>query len=117
MQTKQIAATSEQQSTSNLVGTWRITLPKKDGFPEAFEALHTFFTDGNWTESNSVGEVNHGVWMGQGSNAMLTFEGYFFDEKRKHTGKFQVRSSINLASADHHTAQCEMDSIDLEGKV
>ena len=83
----------------------------------AFEALHTFFADGNWTEANSLGEVNHGVWMGNGSTSLLTFEGYFFDEQRQHTGKFQVRCSIKLASADNHTAQWEMDSIDLEGKV
>jgi hypothetical protein len=111
------AATPKQQSSSNLVGTWRINVPASEGFWEAFEGLHTYFADGNWLEANSLGEVNHGVWMGNGSSSLLTFEGYSFDEQRQYTGKFQVRASIKLESADKLTAQWEMDTIDLEGNV
>jgi hypothetical protein len=115
--TSAYAASSEQQSSSNLVGTWRINVTAAEGYWEAFEGLHTYFADGNWTEANSLGEVNHGVWMGNGSTSLLTFEGYSFDEQRKYTGKFQVRASITLASADNITGQWEMDTIDLEGNV
>src|SRR5262245_39259100 len=110
--TSAYAASSEQPSSSNLVGTWRINVPASEGFWDAFEGLHTFFADGNWIEANSLGEVNHGVWMGNGSTSFLTFEGYSFDEQRKYTGKFQVRASIKLESADTLTAQWEMDTID-----
>lgn len=100
-----------------LVGTWRITVPQSEGNADTFEALHTFFADGNWSEVNSLKEVNHGVWIGEGSTYLLTFEGYTFAGQGKHNGKFQVRASIEMDGADHLTANWVQDLIDLQGKV
>lgn len=100
-----------------LVGTWRIAVPQGEGNPEQFQALHTFFADGNWNEVNSLKEVNHGAWTGDGSNYQLTFEGYTFDAQGKHTGHFQVRAAVELHGSDHLTARWVQDMIDLQGKV
>jgi hypothetical protein len=101
----------------NLVGTWRITAPQSEGNPVAFEALHTFFADGNWVEVNSFKDSNHGVWMGSGNTYLLTFDEFTFDEQGSHNGRQIVRASIKMDGADHLTAQWSLDRIDLEGKV
>jgi hypothetical protein len=88
------AAPTSHPSTPNLVGTWRMTVSLAEGEPETFEALHTFFADGNWVEVNEFKESNQGVWIGSGNTYLLTFEGYTFDEQSQHNGKSQVRASI-----------------------
>src|SRR5262249_35438983 len=88
------AAPNFQPSTPNVVGTWRITVPQSEGNPETFEAIHTFFADGNWVEANSFKESNHGVWIGSGNTYLLTFEPFNFDEQGKYNGKQLVRASI-----------------------
>ena len=100
-----------------LAGTWRITVPQGEGNPEQFEALHTFFADGNWSEINSGKDANHGVWSGAGDNYQLTFEGYTFDAQGKHSGSIQVRAAIELRDSDHLTARWVQDLIDRQGKV
>jgi hypothetical protein len=111
------AAPGFHPSTPNLVGTWRMTVSLAEGTPETFEALHTFFADGNWVEVNEFKESNHGVWIGSGNTYLLTFEGYTFDEQGQHNGKSQVRASIKMDGAEHLTAEWVLNAIDLEGKV
>ena len=100
-----------------LAGTWRITVPQSEGNPETFTALHTFFADGNWSETNSLREVNHGVWTAAGSSNLLTFEGYTFDAAGRCSGTLQVRATVDLLDDDHLAARWETDMIDLQGRV
>jgi hypothetical protein len=101
----------------SLTGTWRITVPQSEGNPETFTALHTFFADGNWSETNSLREINHGVWAAAGGSHQLTFEGYTFDGEGRCSGSLQVRAAVDLLDDDHIAAHWATDIIDLQGRV
>ena len=101
----------------NLAGTWRITAPKSEGNPEAFTALHTFFADGNWSEINSLRDVNRGVWTAAGSSYLLAFEGYTFGADGRSSGNIQVRATVELLDDDHLKARWDLDMFDLQGRV
>jgi ketosteroid isomerase-like protein len=108
-------------AASNLVGTWKIKVPKSQGGFEAFEALHTFNADGTFVETSSLLGTGtegpaHGVWACKGKDCKLTFQLFTFD-KGKNNGMAQVRCSILPTSADSLTANCAVDVIGLDGKV
>lgn len=101
----------------NLVGTWRIAAPQSEGNPEPFTALHTFFADGNWSEINSLRDVNRGVWTAAGSSYLLAFEGYTFAADGTSNGNFRARATVELEDDDHLTAGWDLDMFDLQGRV
>ena len=114
------ATSSAQSASPNLVGTWKMTIPKTASGPELTEALQTFFADGNFIETNNnskAGSLAHGVWIGTGNTYLNTFQVFTFDEQGKYNGKRTIHSSIKMDGADHYTAQFVTDSIDLTGKV
>ncbi|MFN8491767.1 MAG: hypothetical protein U0350_29475 [Caldilineaceae bacterium] len=106
-----------------LVGTWNTILPHSEGNPRfpTFEAMLTFTADGNMIETNSNNPTQtvpaHGVWIGSGSNYLMMFEGFSFDEHGKHIGKVQAHVTIKMDSTDHFTGTYTLDLIDLAGKV
>ena len=116
------AANSYQTATPALVGTWRVLVPTSEGNPRPpFEAMLTFFADGNMVEVNSTDPAthapSHGVWIGAGNTYLLTFESFNFDEQGKHIGKIQAHLSIKMDGPDHFTDTYTADAIDLAGKV
>ena len=116
------AASSSQQATPSIVGTWRTTIPQSEGNPRpTFYSMLTFFADGNMVEANSsnpaVTVPAHGVWIGSGNTYLMTFEAYSFDKEGTHTGKIQAHLSIKMDGPDHFTSTYTADVIDLAGKV
>lgn len=116
------SATSAHAATPTLVGTWNVTIPKSEGNPRpTFQAMLTFFADGNMVETNSGNPATttpaHGVWIGSGNTYLLTFESFTFDDHSKNTGKVRAHLSIKMDGPDHFTATYTADLIDLAGKV
>ena len=107
----------------NIVGTWKIVMPKSEGNPDASENLQTFFADGNFIETTSLlghGKEgpDHGVWIGSGNTYYWTAQLFLFDEKSgDHSGTLKIRAAIKMEDADHFTGQAVADIIDLAGKV
>jgi len=120
--TSAYATSSYHPAAPTLMGTWKTIVPQTEGNPRpTFEAMLTFFADGNMIEANSSNPAQaapaHGVWMGSGSSYLLTFEAFNFDEQGKHTGKIQAHLSIKMDGPDHFNATYTADAIDLDGKV
>jgi hypothetical protein len=107
----------------NIVGTWKVVMPKSEGNPDASENLQTFFADGNFIETTSLlghGEEgpDHGVWSGSDNTYYWTAQLFLFDAKTgDHAGTLKVRAAIRMVDADHFTGQAVGDLIDLAGKV
>src|SRR6187402_2967069 len=81
--TSAYAASSAQPATPNIVGTWRTIIPQSEGNPRpTFEAILTFFADGNMVEVNSSNPAlfapAHGVWIGSGNTYLMTFDAFNF---------------------------------------
>src|SRR5215216_50742 len=103
------AASSYHPATPTLVGTWKTLVPQSEGNPRpTFEAMLTFFADGNMVEANSSNPAQaapaHVFWMGAGNTYLLTFEAFNFDEQGKHMGKIQAHLAIKMDGPDHFTA-------------
>ncbi len=114
------ATSSAHPAAPNLVGTWKMSIPKTPNGPELTEALQSFFADGNFIETNNdprSGSLAHGIWIGSGNTYLLTFQVFTFDKQGKYNGKRTIHSSIKMDSADHYTSHFVTDSIDLAGKV
>jgi hypothetical protein len=116
------ATSNAHPATPTLVGTWKTIVPQSAGNPRpTFEAMLTFFADGNMIEANSSNPAQaapaHGVWIGTGNTYLLTFEAFNFDEQGKHIGKIQAHLSIKMDGPDHFTATYTADAIDQAGKV
>ncbi len=116
------ATSSAHPATPTLVGTWKNTVPESEGNPRpTFEALLTFFADGNMVEVNSMNPTAsvpaHGVWIGAGNTYLLTFETFTFDEQGQSNGRIRAHLSIKMDDANHFTATYTADAIDLEGQV
>ena len=119
---KDSSATSAQAATPTLVGTWNATIPKSEGNPRpTFQAMLTFFADGNMVETNTMNPATngpaHGVWIRSGNNYLMTFESYTFDDKGINTGKIRAHLTIKMDGPDHFTATHTTDLFDLAGKV
>ncbi len=115
-------ATSAHTATPSIVGTWEVTIPTSVGNPRpTFQALLTFFADGNFIEGNSgnpaVTTPAHGVWVGSGGTYRLTFETFTFDAQGVYTGRVKAHLAIKMDSANHFNAPYTADLIDLNGKV
>jgi hypothetical protein len=111
-----------QNQHPSIVGTWQTSVPQSEGDPRpGFEALMTFFADGNMVDVNSMNPAisgsARGVWIDLGNTYLLTFVIFIFDDKGKHTGKFKTNLSITMNGSDHFTATYTADLIDLAGKV
>ncbi len=106
----------------SLVETWKTVVPQSEGNPRpTFEAILTFFADGNMIETNTsnpaLNTPAHGVWIGSGNSYLLTFEAFTFDDQGKHTGKIRAHLSIKMDGAVHFTSTYTADAIDLAGNV
>jgi hypothetical protein len=114
---------SDAQSTnSDIVGTWETVIPTSEGNPRPnFDAMLTFFADGNMVEVNTGNPATtvpgRGVWIGSGNKYLLTFVIFTFDDKGKHTGKVKTNLSIKMDNSDHFKCTYTADLIDLAGKV
>lgn len=111
-----------QSTTPSIVGTWEtIVTPAQGNQGPPFQAMLTFFADGNVVEVNAgnpaVTAPGRGVWTGSGNAYLMTFNLFSFDEKGKHTGKIKSYLSINMAGRNRFTCTFTADSIDLTGKV
>jgi hypothetical protein len=116
------AAYSAAQSMPSIVGTWEtVVTPVEGNQGPPFQAMLTFFADGNVVEVNAgnpaVTAPGRGVWTGSGNTYLMTFNLFSFDEKGKHTGKIKSYLSINMAGSNRFTCTFTADAIDLTGKV
>ena len=106
----------------SLVGTWEVIIAQAEGNPRpTFEAILTFFADGNMVEVSSGNPVitgsARGVWIGSGNTYLITFGVFTFDEQGVHNGKVKAHLSLKMDSADRFSGQYTADTIDLTGKV
>jgi hypothetical protein len=114
------ATTNAHPSSPTLVGTWKMTIPKTATSPETNETMQTFFSDGNYLETNNnsqAGSTGHGVWMGAGNTYLNTFQVFTSDEQGKYNGKRIIHATIHMDGPDHYTGHGSADVIDLAGKV
>lgn len=109
---------------NELVGTWNCTIPVSDGGSPAFEALHTFDSDGTFVETSSLlgmgGEgPAHGAWERNVGSYLLTFELFVFDpESGESVGRVRVRNLIRVAGNRlNFTADSVVDFIEPDGNV
>jgi hypothetical protein len=106
-----------------LVGTWRIHIPQSNAGLPPFNALHTFHSDGTFTEtSDLLGFLNegpaHGVWNGDGPHFLLTFELFVFNPDHTPAGMVRVRCAIvAVPGSNQFTAQYKVDFIAPDGTV
>ena len=103
-----------------LTGTWYVTVPIDD--TTAFNAFHTFGSDGTFVETSSLlGALfegpAHGVWENSKGGALLTFEVFEFDPDGNEIGRVRVRNLIQVTDSDHFTAESVVDFIELNGNV
>ena len=116
------ATTNAHPAAPSIVGTWKTTVPQSEGNPRpTFEALLTFFADGNFVETNSMnpalGGPAHGIWIGANNTYLVTFETFTFDDQGTSTGKIKAHLSIKMTDANHFTTTYTADAIDPAGKV
>jgi hypothetical protein len=116
------SATSANASAPHIVGTWDVTIPTAPGNPRpTFQALLTFFADGNFVETNTGNPAttapSHGVWIHSGSSYFLTFESFTFDAQGTWTGKVKAYLTIKLDDTNHWNATYTADIFDVAGNV
>ncbi len=116
------AARNVSGATPSLVGLWNHNVLKSDGNPRApFQAMFTFFADGNMVETSmrnpAVTGSARGLWTGSGNAYQLMFEVFTFDDQGKNTGKARIFHSIQMDGPDRFTSTYTGDLIDLAGKV
>jgi hypothetical protein len=116
------SATTARSGYPDIVDTWETVIPTSEGNPRPnFDAVLTFFADGNMVEVNSGDPATtvpgRGVWIGAGNKYLLTFVIFTFDDKGKHTGKVKTNLSIKMDDSDHFKCTYTADLIDLAGKV
>lgn len=107
---------------STLVGTWEVMIPQAEGNPRpTFEAILTFFADGNMVEVNSMNPAitgpARGRWIGSGNTYLITFGAFTFDDQGQCNGKVKAHLSLKMEGVDHFSGQYTADIIDLAGKV
>ncbi len=113
---------SVAQSTPSIVGTWETLVTPVPGSPGAsFEAVLTFFADGNMVEVSDenpgTAAPGHGTWIGSGKTFWTTFILFVFDRNHNNTGKVKTYLSINMVDPNRFTCTVSVDLIDLKGKV
>jgi hypothetical protein len=108
------AANSEKASAPSIIGTWEVS-------DSEFQALLTFFADGNFVEVNNQNPAthapSHGVWVRSGNTYLLTFETFNFDPQGASIGKILTYLTIKLDGADRWNATFTADVIDTSGNV
>lgn len=99
-----------------LVGTWLCDVPADTGGGIAFEALHTFGYNGTFVEtSNLLGALAegpaHGAWSADGSDYLLTFQVFVFDEDGAPAGRVRVRNRLHVISNKTFESDSTVDVI------
>jgi hypothetical protein len=116
------ASNIHSSDPNSIVGTWETTVTPPKGSPGyPFQAMLTFFADGNLIETSdgnpTAAASGHGVWTGSGSNYWLSFILFIFDGIGNNTGKVKTYLAIKMVDPNHFTCTVSADLIDLGGKV
>ncbi|MCB0021812.1 MAG: hypothetical protein M9936_30675 [Caldilinea sp.] len=99
-----------------IVGAWHVAI-KIEGNAKGFDAIYTFYADGNFLDVNSLREANPGVWSETEDTYIATFWGFGFDMQGQTNAKAKVRLAIKMEDADHFTANGRTDVYDLAGRL
>lgn len=116
------SVTTAHSNYPSIVGTWETTVIPPKGSPgDPFQAMLTFFADGNLIETSdgnpTAAASGHGVWTGSGSSYWLSFVLFIFDGIGNNMGKVKTYLAINMVDLNHFTCTVSADLIDLAGKV